>query len=198
MNNEAGTLARNMSAPPRTTLTFSALGSAAEDSEDAVDVGAGLRFVCRLDPRAHIPERRRQTGADANAKDEARIHRRIRTAAVYARAELAGRPEVSEDELDQIELPSVESLADELLAIVATIPLSENEFPGIGLLLPVKDAVERPIMPGLVRTLAVLSRRRGDLFVRDADPIVWTAMQGEALDLWLPTLAAPQRPKVTA
>ena len=88
-------------------------------------------------------------------------------------------------------------VVDELLAIVATIPLSENEFPGIGLLLPVKDVVERPIMPGLVRTLAVLSRRRGDLFVRDADPIVWAAMQDEALDLWLPTLAAPQRVRVT-
>ena len=93
MNNEAGTLARNMSAPPRTTLTFSALGSAAADSEDAVDVGAGLHFVCRLDPRAHIPESRRQTAAGAKAKDEARIHRCIRTATAYARtARASGGP----------------------------------------------------------------------------------------------------------
>jgi hypothetical protein len=194
----AKAMARNMSAPPRTTLTFSALAPASSSQEDSVDVGTGLRFVCRLDARSHVPEARRQTGADANAQDAVHIHQRIRAATLYARAEAAGLTEVSQDALDQIKAPPIEGLADELQVLIAAVPLAEDAFPAIGLLLPIKDATARPIMPGFARTLAVLGRRRGAIFVRSADPIVWTALQGEPLDLWLPAQAGARTREVLA
>ena len=56
MRNESPALARNMSAPPRTTLSFSALVPASGAGDDVVADGAGLTFVCRLDARALLPQ----------------------------------------------------------------------------------------------------------------------------------------------
>lgn len=186
-------MARNMSAPPRTTLTFSALATTTASPDDAMDAGTGLRFVCRLNPRAHLPVARQMTGARALAQDAAHIHERIRAAVLYGRAEASGCTEVSKELTDQIMTPAIEGLADELQAMLAAAPLPPHEFPAIDLLLPIKEGTPRPMLPGLVRTLAALARRRGSIFVRDADPIVWAALRGDPLDLWLP---APTRTRM--
>ncbi len=191
-------LARNMSAPPRTTLTFSALATTAASADDAMDGGTGLHFFCRLNPRAHLPVARQMTGARARAQDAAHIHERIRAAVLYGRAEASGCTEVTQELTDQIMTPAIEGLADELQAMLVGVPLPPEEFPAIGLLLPIKEETPRPILPGLVRTLAVLGRRRGSIFVRDADPIVWTALRGDPLDLWLPGSARTRMREVVA
>ena len=49
MRPERQALARNMSAPPRTTLTFAALSPGEAASGDPVADGAGLSLLCRLD-----------------------------------------------------------------------------------------------------------------------------------------------------
>ena len=56
MTIERRAFARNMSAPPRTTLTFSPLAPQTGASGDAVADGAGLSLVCRLDFGSLLPK----------------------------------------------------------------------------------------------------------------------------------------------
>ena len=58
-------MARNMSAPPRTTLSFSALAPAPPAAGEPISSGAGLRFICRLDARALTRRHRKKVGTVA-------------------------------------------------------------------------------------------------------------------------------------
>jgi len=186
---DAAALARNMSAPPRTILKFTALARQAGATGDAVADGTGLAFVCRLDLRALLPASRQGQfpGFFASAAP-AQMHRRIRWAHVYAQAEAAGRRRAQPGALAQSKAAPIEAVADRLRDLLAVEPLAAAGLPQVGLLLPA-EAGERTVLRHLVRTLAILARRRGSLFLRDADPIVWSAVDGEPLDLWT-TVAA--------
>jgi hypothetical protein len=192
VNCERGSLARNMSAPPSTTLTFAALAPEAGASGDAIADGAGLTFVCRLDARALLPRKRRNLGATQRSQDPKHVHNRIRVALVYARAEAAGRKRAPPKALARTCAAPVEDVADELRALLATESLADAGLPAFGMFLPPQGG-ERAMLRSFSRTLAILARRRGGLFLRDADPIVWSAMEGEVLDLWTPA-AAPGSP----
>ena len=187
MNAEPQALARNMSAPPRTTLTFAALGPSVGPSSERVAEGAGLSLVCRLDFDALMPRhygskvRRNTRWPDGYPEDCIRIayphvlaeksHRKVPTRKAYAHAKAA----------------PVEALADELRDIAAGISLVDAGLPPFGLLVPGIRA-DRAHEPSMCRTMAILARRRGEIFLRDSDPIVWHAMSGQALDLWLPVV----------
>ena len=191
MKAERPSLARNMSAPPSTTLTFAALAPEAGASGDAVADGTGLRFVCRLDARGLLPKKRQNLGATQRSQDFKHVHNRIRVAFVYAKAEAAGHKRVPSGALAAACAAPVEAVADELRDLLATESLADAGLPSFGLLLPPHED-GRVILRNFSRTLAILARRRGTLFLRDADPIVWAAVDGVVLDLW--TLAtAPRR-----
>ncbi len=114
------------------------------------------------------------------------MHRRIRRAHVYAQAEAAGRRRAAR-RARAVEGGAGSKVADRLRD-AGRGSLAAAGLPQVGLLLPA-EAGERTVLRHLVRTLAILARRRGSLFLRDADPIVWSAVDGEPLDLWT-TVAA--------
>ena len=185
MNAECPALARNMSAPPRTTLSFAALVAASGATGDPVADGAGLTFVCRLDARALLPKARQNMGVSKISQDLKHVHNRIRVALVYARVEAERRKRAPSGALKKACAAPVEDLTDELRDLLATESLADAGLPRFGLLLPPHGSA-RAILPSFNRTLAILARRRGTLFLRDAEPIVWSAMFGAILDLWTP------------
>jgi len=186
MKTERQSLARNMSAPPSTTLTFAALAPEAGASGDPIADGAGLTFVCRLDARALLPRKRRNLGATRHSQDPKHVHNRIRVALVYARGEAAGHKRAPPKAIARACATPVEDVTDELRDLLRTESLADAGLPPFGMFLPPQGG-ERAILRDFKRTLAILARRRGTLFLRDADPIVWSAVDGEVLDLWTPT-----------
>ena len=87
----------------------------------------------------------------------------------------------------------MKAVADELRDLLAAESLADAGLPRFGLLLPPHE-IERALLRSFSRTLAILARRRGTLFLRDADPIVWSAVDGEVLDLWTPAAARGRTP----
>ena len=189
VNAEAQTLAHNMSAPPRTVLNFSALVPPADATGDAVADGAGLTFVCRLDARALLPDSH-QTSCPGRFYDPElkQVHERLRMGLVYARTEAAGRKRALSGAFAQTRAMPIEAVADALRDLLAGESLAAAGLPRFGLLLEPHGS-ERAVLPSFKRTLAILARRRGNVFLRDADPIAWTATEGKPFDLWMP--AAP-------
>ena len=84
----------------------------------------------------------------------------------------------------------VETLVDELREFSVAVALADAGLPPFGIFLPPWN-IGREREESLTRTIAILGRRRGAVFLRNAEPIVWTALDGELLDLWVPS--APQR-----
>ena len=193
MKAERQSLARNMSAPPSTTLTFAALAPEAGASGDAVADGTGLRFVCRLDARALLPKKRQNLGASQRSQDLKHVHNRLRVALVYARAEAAAHKRAPPKALAKARAAPIEDVTDELRDLLALESLADAGLPRFGLLLPAHEN-GRAILRSFSRTLAILARRRGTLFLRDADPIVWAAVDGAVLDLWTPATAPGRTP----
>lgn len=186
---ESAAVARNMSAPPRTKLTFAPLAPAKGASGDAVADGTGLAFVCRLDVCALLPDPRKRAFLTRLLCPEPEdVHARIRLVRAYAQAEAAGRTRLLPNALARAEAEPIESVADSLRDLLGTEALAGKELPRVGLLLPPQDA-DRTVLRSVRRTLAILARRRGTLFLRDADPIVWSTVGGHALDLWTPVAA---------
>ncbi len=189
MNARRQSLARNMSAPPSTTLTFAALAPESGATGDAVADGAGLAFVCRLDARALLPRTRRNAGArPGTARIPSMSTDRIRVALVYARAEAAGRKRAPPKAIAKACAAPVED-AGRRVARPARRGVARRRRPAGVRDVPAAAGGERAILRSFSRTLAILARRRGTLFLRDADPIVWSAMDGEVLDLWTPAAA---------
>ena len=177
-----------MSAPPRTTLMFAALAPGVGASGDPVADGAGLSLVCRVDFGGLLPKRvgrtirRNAAWPTGYPEDYARI------AYPYALAERDGRKGPTRKAYAHAKAAPVEALADELRDIAAAISLSDAGLPPFGLFVP-RNRVDRVPEPSVCKTIAILARRRGEVFLRDSDPVIWSAMWGEALDLWLPVAA---------
>ena len=191
MRAERQALARNMSAPPRTTLTFSALAPETGASGDAVADGAGLALVCRLDVRALLPKQTRFNGLRKGIPGTVSPEDSLRMTYPHARAEADGRERPARAAYARARTAPVEELADELRDLVAAVSLSAAGLPPFGMLLGTQGGA-RAVEPSLCRTIAILARRRGTVFLRDCDPVVWSALDGRALDLWVP-VAAPGR-----
>ena len=194
MNAESPALARNMSAPPRTTLSFAALVPAPGATGDAVADGAGLTFVCRLDARALLPKARQNRARDVSS---ARISSMF-TTAFESRSSMRGRKRQSTSALRTRALAkSVRGACrdrDRRVARPARHGVARRRRAAAIRIVPARRTEsERAILRSFNRTLAILARRRGTLFLRDAEPIVWSAVDGEVLDLWTPAIGARER-----
>ena len=185
MRPEGRALARNMSSPPRATLTFAALSTATGSSSDPVADGAGLSLLCRLDFGGLMPKRYLRP-------DRRKPEDWVRIAYPRALAERDGRKQPTREAFAHAKAAPVEALADELRDIAAALSLSAAGTPPFALLMPT-HGIDRAPETSLCKTIAILARRRGSVFLRDSDPIIWSAMSGEALDLWLPVSANARR-----
>ena len=185
MNLELGALIRNMSAPPRTTLSFASLAPAQGASGEAITDGAAMKFVCRLRTSGFTPKQCRLRRHREGNGEAFSLEDRIRLAYPRVRYEVAGRKSASPEACRHAIDAPIEMLVDELRDLAATIPLPDLEVPAFGIFMPPHNTA-REAEGSLIRTIAILGRRRGSIFLREADPIVWTAMDGELRDLWTP------------
>lgn len=188
MRSERQALARNMSAPPRTTLTFAALSPGAGPSGDPVADGAGLSLLCRLDFGGLMPKRCDRTIRLNSVWQVGNPEDHVRIAYPYALAERDSRKRPTRKAYAHAKAAPIEALVDELCAIAAAVSLSAASLPPIGLFVP-RDGTDRVPEASVCKTIAILARRRGAMFLRDSDPIIWSAMSAKALDLWLPVSA---------
>ena len=192
MNGEAQALAHNMSAPPRTTLTFATLSPNTGNAGDPVAGGVGLSLVCRLDFGALMPKRCDRTehlNARWQVGDPEEL---VRTAYPYALAERDERKRPTRKAYAHAKAASVEALVDDLRDIAAAISLADAGLPPFGLFMP-RHRLGRAPEQSVCRTIAILARRRGDVFLRNSDPIVWPVMSTQPLDLWLPVAPNARR-----
>ncbi len=167
-----------MGPPPHKMITFRPLRAEAPEAGQAPGAAIGLRWLARLAPGELIRPRRLSGRAAELA--------RLRRALARAGAERAGRPPGGRLPV-AITRMTFEALADALRADAAEVPLASLGLPAFGLLLPARDAV-RPHERSVRLTLAVLARRRGSVFLRDAAPLAPASFDGPALDLWAPVL----------
>jgi hypothetical protein len=182
---DASTLARNMSVMPRSTLNFTRLRPERNGTGDPVTDGAGMKFLCRLKTDAFTPKRYRQRRHREGNWEAFSLEDRIRIAYPRVRSEVEGRKTTSAKAIRRAIDAPVELLADELRDIAASIPMATLALPAFGMFMPPHNTA-RVEEGSLIRTIAILGRRRGGIFLRDVDPIVWTAMDGELRDLWTP------------
>lgn len=183
MTREGAAVAHNMSVLPRTKLNFKALARDDRATGDPVADGTGLAFVCRLSAEATVPQRWRRQLVRADPDAPLAVEERIRLAYARTHAEIAHRVRVCPAAFAHALTAPVEELADALRDAAGAFPLARAGLAPVGVFLPPGE-VKRPVEKSLVRTLAILGRRRGGVFVRDAEPLVWTALDGGALDLW--------------
>jgi hypothetical protein len=176
-------LLHNMSAPPRAQIGFRAVRPADLPPDEGETAACGLRWLARLAPAELIPLRGR-TGVDAGQA-------RLRLSLARAQAEIAGRPVPRRLPAAIARLP-LEAVADALRTVAAQVRLAELGLPAFGLLLPARGE-PRPHERSVRITVAVLARRRGTVFLRDAEPLASSSLDGPALDLWAP-LAAGEGP----
>ncbi len=185
MKTERQSPLQNMSTPPRSTLTFRALAVTKGKRGDPVSDGVGLTFVCRFDTGTLVPKRYRIAPARRGSPGLLKSANFIRAAYSYARAEGEGHKRPNSAVRNHAAVTPVEVLADELRDIAASVSLPAAGLPPFGLLLPT-HGIDREAESSRCVTLAILARRRGTVFLRDADPIVWSAIGSEVLDLWVP------------
>lgn len=163
-------LARNMSAPPRTQLTFSAVRG-----EGQAEPGCGMHFVGRVDLHNLIPKKYLES-TDRET--------RIRAAFLRAKAELAGRKRPSRAEAGAMQDGVVEDIFEQLADLVRAIPIAD--LPTMGFFVAKRGNQDRRSITSLLLALAILSRRRGNVFLRSAEPVLWNAFDDPSIDLWAP------------
>lgn len=189
------TLARNMSAPPRSTVSFRPYGS--EIVETNVVNGYGLRLRLRADPDSLIKVQRtalnrrmgairRQALACGRAKDQpgaivaiAELRVLRLTGLVGIASDMAGEPTVSLEGLPQ------EALLDHLADLSRRLPLTD--LPAMGLVEPV--TAQSPQWPRQacdpLATLWLLTHVNGRTFDRDGLPMLAAGLaEGRAYDLY--------------
>jgi len=150
--------------------------------EDAITASTGLAFVCRIDLTTLLPKKHLEKADRDNL---------LRAALAYAQAEAAGRKRVSAAALNAIMAKHIATVADELRDLVSGEPLQAFGLPAFGIFAGFRDS-QRPAVTSLRQALAILSRRRGKVFLRNSDPIIWEAFADPHMDLWTPV--APRRP----
>jgi hypothetical protein len=180
MAREPQPLLHNMSAPPRAQIGFRAVRPSDGPPEQNEAVACGLRWLARLAP-AELIRLRSRTGV---AADQARL----RLSLARAQAEVAGWPLPRRLPAAIARLP-LEAVADALRAIAGEVTLASLGLPAFGLLLPARGE-PRPHERSVRITVAVLARRRGSVFLRDAEPLAIASLDGPMLDLWAPTTTA--------
>jgi hypothetical protein len=182
---EPQSLLHNMSAPPRAQIGFRAVRPAEVSADEGEVAACGLRWLARFDA-AGLLAPPFEPGVLPDLAEER--HRsdgtlRLRLGLARARAEAAGEP-LPKRVPRRIAVLPVEAVADALREVAAELPLAWRGLPAFGLLLPARDV--RACVRGVCLTIAVLARRRGTVFLRDAAPLAPASFDGPMLDLWAP------------
>lgn len=174
----------NMSAPPRATITFRALAGphVAEDGDRAA--GSGLRWVCRIDlPGVFRPVPEGMARDPAEPLMWAHTLELERSLLAHALAEERGSKEPDAALRREVDTLPAEALHEALREAAARADPIALGLPGFGLLRPVRPTAPRRRTEAMRLALAVLSRRRGDVFLAGADPLSPSSLY-QPLDLW--------------
>ena len=174
----------NMSAPPRATISFRLVAQRAE-AQDAFPT-TGLRWVCRIDVAGvfwPLPEGvARDIAQRARWQETLEPQRRLLAQAL---AEEGGREHPDADLAAQIDAMTAEAVTDALRDVAQRADPVALGLPTFGLLRPVHGTRGRQCTALMRLAAAVLARRRGGIFLRQADPLPISSVT-EALDLWTP------------
>ena len=182
---EPQSLLHNMSAPPRAQIGFRVVRPAGVPPDEGEAAACGLRWLARFDA-AGLLAPPFEAGVLPDLVEERRYADgalRLRLGLARSRAEAAGEPLPKRVPRRIAALP-VEALADALREVAAGLSLANQDLPAFGLLLPARDV--RSCVRGVRLTIAVLARRRGTVFLRDAAPLAPASLDGPMLDLWAP------------
>jgi hypothetical protein len=178
-------LLHNMSAPPRAQIGFRAVRPADLPPDEGEVAACGLRWLARFDA-AGLLAPPFEPGVLPDLAEERRYADgalRLRLGLARSRAEAAGEP-LPKRVPRRIAVLPLEAVADALRDVATGLSLASHGLPTFGLLLPARDV--RACARGVCLTIAVLARRRGSVFLRDAAPLAPVSFDGPMLDLWAP------------
>ncbi len=188
-----GGLARNMSAPPRSSISFRPYRS--EAALPGVAATNSLCWRLRADPdaliRAHRPGLNRRMGAlrrqvQACAQDQPRsaaLTAELRLLRLSGVVDLAASLSGTASDLPA-DVP-LETLLDRLADLSRTLP--QANLPAMGIIEPVTpEAHRKPPAEDLLAALWVLTHLNGRTFDRDGLPLLAPGLEdGRAYDLYI-------------
>ncbi len=188
-----GGLARNMSAPPRSSISFRPYRS--EAALPGVAATNSLCWRLRADPdaliRAHRPKLNRRMGAlrrqvQACAEDQPRsaaLTAELRLLRLSGVVDLAASLTGTASDLPA-DVP-LETLLDRLADLSRTLP--QANLPAMGIVEPVTpEAHRKPPAEDLLAALWVLTHLNGRTFDRDGLPLLAPGLEdGRAYDLYI-------------
>jgi hypothetical protein len=174
----------NMSAPPRATISLRLVRRRAQ-AQDGFPA-TGLRWVCRIDVPGcfwPVPEGRpRDIAEGAVWHDTLEPQRRLLAQAL---AEEDGQERASAELAARIDVLPSEAVFEALRDVALRADPAALGLPAFGLLRPARGTAVRQRASRMRLVAAVLARRRGGVFLRQADPLPLACVT-EALDLWTP------------
>jgi hypothetical protein len=186
----------NMSAPPRSLINFRPIqpsGRSKATGTGQAGMGtSGLRWLCRIDVINRFWPEPPGMGRDpAEGVDWTLTREPERRLLAQALAEERGVAEADEALSSEIAALPAEDVFDRLREVAQRVDLVVLSLPRMALLLPASPASRRPEASDMRLAVAVLTRRRGTVFLRDADPIP-LAQVYRPLDLWEPCATGAQ------
>ncbi|MCC6772465.1 MAG: hypothetical protein IT360_14820 [Gemmatimonadaceae bacterium] len=189
---ERAPLLHNMSAPPRSVLTFRPVVPVGDAGDPSPTLGTGMRWRCRV----RLGERDQALVDGLGAERAAQVasepdHGGGRRVLALALAEEEGGATPSDALWDRVWALPAEALADELCAVALRVDLAALGYPRFGLFLR-EDGGARPSEPSLRVALALLARKRGRVFLREAEPLAPHTITALGWDLWVPLPASPE------
>lgn len=178
----------NMSAPPRALINFrpvQASGRSKPAGTGQTGAGtSGLRWLCRIDVINRFwPEPPGMARDTAEGLDWTFTREPERRLLAQALAEERGFAEADEALSSEVAALPAEDVFDRLRDLARRVDLVALSLPRMALLLPASPRGRRPETSDMRLAVAVLTRRRGTVFLRDADPIPLGQVYWP-LDLW--------------
>jgi len=174
----------NMSAPPRATISFRLVTARGPVQDDLP--ASGLRWVCRIDvpglfhspPACDSPD----IAQRAVWQDVFELQRCVLAQAL---AEEGGHTRPDRELGERVQAMPVDAVLDALRDVARRADPAALGLPAFGLLRSVRGTQSRQRTGQMRLAVAVLARRRGDIFLRQADPLPPASLI-DALDLWTP------------
>jgi len=178
----------NMSAPPRALINFHPVQASSRSKTTCPDHAgmgtSGLRWLCRIDVINHFWPVPPGIGRDpAEGLDWTLTQEPERRLLAQALAEERGLAQADAALSCEVAALPPERVFDRLRDVARPVDLVALSLPRMALLLPASLAGRRPETSDMRLAVAVLTRRRGTVFLRDADPIPLGQVY-RPLDLW--------------
>jgi hypothetical protein len=153
------------------------------DAQDELPA-TGLRWVCRIDVPAVFWPLPEGVGRDiAQYADWQQTLEPQRRLLAQALAEEGGLQQPSTELTAQVDAMPAEAVLDALRDVALRADPAALGLPTFGLLRPARGTKSRQSTDRMRLAVAVLARRRGGIFLRQADPLPLSSVT-EALDLW--------------